>query len=200
MQDGPLDMRMDQAQALTAADIVNRYSQAELSGLLWHLGEEREARRISQRIIAAREKQAIETTCQLAALIETAKGGRRGKRQHPATKSFQALRMAVNGELEGIDRGLHEGLQLLKDGGRMAVISFHSLEDRRVKHFFRDHEGCWVAQQSGGEQWQGVLPAVKRLTRKAVKPSATECAENVRARSSRLRVAERLASPHQDRS
>jgi len=133
------------------------------------------------------------TTGALAALIEEAKGGRRGRRQHPATKSFQALRMVVNGELEGIERGLQAGLRLLKAGGRMAVISFHSLEDRAVKQFFREHEGRWEAQAAGGERWVGALPAVRRITRKAVQPSADECTANPRARSSRLRLAERLA-------
>ncbi len=193
MQDGPLDMRMDQGQALTAAVVVNTYPEDALRELLWRLGEEREARRIARWIVERREQEPLTTTGELAALIEEAKGGRRGRRQHPATKSFQALRMAVNGELEGIERGLQEGLQLLRTGGRMAVISFHSLEDRAVKQFFREHEGCWEAQAAGGERWVGELPAVRRITRKAVQPTADECAANPRARSSKLRVAERLA-------
>jgi 16S rRNA (cytosine1402-N4)-methyltransferase len=193
MQDGPLDMRMDQGQVLTAAVVVNTYPEAALRELLWRLGEEREARRIARRIVERREQGDLTTTGVLAALIEEAKGGRRGRRQHPATKSFQALRMEVNGELDGIEQGLQAGLRLLKTGGRMAVISFHSLEDRAVKQFFREHEGRWEAQAAGGERWVGELPAVRRITRKAVQPSAAECAANPRARSSILRVAERVA-------
>jgi len=195
MHDGPLDMRMDQGQALTAAMVVNTYPEEALRELLWRLGEEREARRIARRIVEQREQHALLTTGVLAALIEEAKGGRRGRRQHPATKSFQALRMEVNGELEGVERGLQGGLRLLKERGRMAVISFHSLEDRCVKQFFKEHEGRWVSQAAGGECWDGTLPPVRRITRKAVQPSVAECAGNPRARSSRLRVAERLASP-----
>ena len=192
MQDGPLDMRMDQGQALTAAVVVNTYPEEALRELLWRLGEEREARRIVRRIVARREQEPLATTGALAALIEEAKGGRRGRRQHPATQSFQALRMEVNGELDGIERGLQGGLRLLKAGGRMAVISFHSLEDRCVKQFFREHEGRREAQAAGGERWVGELPAMRRITRKAVQPSPDECAANPRSRSSRLRVAERL--------
>jgi len=195
MQDGPLDMRMDQSRGMTAAEVVNTFAEAELSTLIWRLGEERDARLIARRLVERRAQSPLTTTGELAALIEAAKGGRRGRRQHPATKTFQALRMVVNGELEGIERGLQAGLQLLKAGGRMAVISFHSLEDRAVKQFFRNHEGCWEAQAAGGECWVGEEPAMRRVTRKAAKPSPAECETNPRARSARLRVAARLAGP-----
>jgi len=195
MQDGPLDMRMDQSRGMTAAEVVNTFAEAELSTLIWRLGEERDARLIARRLVERRAQSPLTTTGELAALIEAAKGGRRGRRQHPATKTFQALRMVVNGELEGIERGLQAGLQLRKAGGRMAVISFHSLEDRAVKQFFRNHEGCWEAQAAGGECWVGEEPAMRRVTRKAAKPSPAECETNPRARSARLRVAARLAGP-----
>jgi len=199
MQDGPLDMRMDQRQALTAAVVVNTYSEADLAAIFWCLGEERDSRRIAKRIVEQRELEPFATTGALAALISAAKGGRRGRRQHPATKAFQALRMTVNHELESIEKGLSDGLQLLKPGGRMAVISFHSLEDRCVKHFFREHEGRWESLAAGGERWNGALPAVRRITRKAQKPSAAECRENPRARSAILRVSERLEGPDKGR-
>lgn len=192
--EGPLDMRMDQRQELTAAVVVNRYPEAELSALLRTFGEEHSARRIAQAVVARREERAFADTEDLAELIWLVKGGRRG-RQHPATKSFQALRMEVNGELGGIEQGLQEALRILKNGGRMAVISFHSLEDRLVKHFFAEHEGRWVSLVAGGERWEGTLPTVRRITRKPVLPTETECADNPRARSSKLRVAERVSAP-----
>jgi 16S rRNA (cytosine1402-N4)-methyltransferase len=199
MQDGPLDMRMDQGQPLSAAEVVNTYTETELAEIFWRLGEERDARRIAKRIVAQREREPFAGTLQLADVVSVAKGGRRGRRQHPATKVFQALRMTVNRELEGIDAGLSGGLGLLKPGGRMAVISFHSLEDRCVKHFFRAHEGQWRALAQGGERWEGEQPPVRRVIRKALKPSDAECGENPRARSATLRVAERLTDPEAGR-
>lgn len=194
MHDGPLDMRMDQSQLLTAAEVVNTYAEHVLCDLIRRFGEEPTARRIARQIVERRETEPFTGTGDLAALIWEVKGGRRG-RQHPATKSFQALRMEVNRELEGVEQGLHAGLALLKQGGRMAVISFHSLEDRCVKQFFGEHEGRWVSQAAGGEHWEGALPPVLRITRKPVQPADAECAENSRARSSKLRVAERVAAP-----
>ncbi|HAS83263.1 MAG TPA: 16S rRNA (cytosine(1402)-N(4))-methyltransferase [Verrucomicrobia bacterium] len=192
MTDGPLDMRMDQGQALTAAGVVNTYPEQRLCDLFRAYGEEPSAWRIAQRIVARRLERPFERTSELAALIWEVKGGRRG-RLHPATQCFQALRMEVNRELDGVEQGLQAGLQLLRTGGRMAVISFHSLEDRCVKRFFSAHEGRWVSQEAGGACWDGVLPAVERITRKAVQPGEAECLENPRARSSRLRVVERVA-------
>jgi len=194
MSDGPLDMRMDQRQDLTAAVVVNTYPEASLHGVLREFGEEHDARRIARAVVARRTERAFEGTADLAALIWEVKGGRRG-RQHPATKSFQALRMEVNAELDGLAQGLREALRILSVGGRMAVISFHSLEDRLVKRFFAEHEGRWASQVAGGERWEGTLPAVRRVTRKPVCPAETECADNPRARSSKLRVAERVSAP-----
>ncbi len=194
MQDGPLDMRMDQTATRTAADIVNTSSEQELVMILKTYGEERSARRIASAIVNRRKVKPFQTTLDLAETIAGIKGGRRG-RTHPATQSFQAIRMAVNGELEGVESGLREGLGLLRDGGRMAVITFHSLEDRMVKRFFAGHEGRWESLAAGGERWNGECPPMRRITRKPVKPTEAECRENPRARSSKLRVAERVSEP-----
>ncbi len=188
LHDGPLDMRMDRSQALTAARLVNESSQEELANILWTLGEESASRRIARLI--ARERP-IETTGRLADLVARAKGGRHG-RVHPATKTFQALRMAVNHELESLEQGLEAGLQLLKPGGRMAVISFHSLEDRAVKQGFARHVGKWESLPAGGRRWVGEQPAARWLTRKPVTASAEEIKDNPRARSAKLRAVERL--------
>ncbi len=194
MHDGPLDMRMDTRQALTAAEVVNTWPEREMSRIFYKLGEERQARRIARVIALRRDEHPFTTTSDLAGVIAAATGGRRG-RLHPATRAFQALRMTVNGELEGIIGGLNAGLALLKDNGRMAVISFHSLEDRCVKHFFTEHEGRWLSQAAGGEVWEGQQPPLRRVTRKPVCPTQAECECNARARSSKLRVVERTAVP-----
>jgi len=194
MHDGPLDMRMDQSAPTTAADVVNTTSEQDLVALLRTLGEERSARRVASEIVHRRHERPFETTGDLAEVISKAKGGRRGH-THPATQSFQAIRMLVNREIEGIDAGLNGGLELLREGGRMAVITFHSLEDRPVKHFFAAHEGRWESLAAGGERWKGDLPPMKRITRKPVQPTDAETRSNPRARSSKLRVAERLKAP-----
>lgn len=189
--DGPLDMRMDQGQALDAEKVVNEFSEDELISCLFELGEERKARRIARGIVAAREMERIRSTGRLAEIVAGAAGGRRGAR-HPATKTFQAIRMKVNDELGSLDRGLVAGLGLLKAGGRMAVITFHSLEDRMVKTFFARHAGRWESLQQGGSEWIGEQPAVKLVNRKPVSPSDDEIVKNRRARSAKLRVAERI--------
>jgi 16S rRNA (cytosine1402-N4)-methyltransferase len=195
MHDGPLDMRMDRSQRRTAADVVNGMSERELVSILRKYGEEHSARKVAAVIVRRRAEKSFETTGDLAEVISDAKGGRRG-RTHPATKSFQAIRMEVNGELGGVESGLRGGVELLRSGGRMAVITFHSLEDRIVKRFFAAHEGRWESLAAGGERWEGELPAMKRITRKPVQPAEAESLSNPRARSSKLRVAERIMSPY----
>lgn len=190
MRDGPLDMRMDRTQSTTAADLVNTRPLSELADLLRRYGEEPRARAIAARIVARREASPFARTAELAGLVAEVYGGRR-ERIHPATRTFQALRIAVNGELAALARAVEGGLALLKPGGRMAVIAFHSLEDRIVKQCFAEHEGRWEAQEQGGVAWRGSLPAVRRLTRKPVVPADEECEQNPRARSAKLRVAER---------
>lgn len=191
MKDGPLDMRMDRQQSLTAAGIVNEWPESELARIIRMYGEERSARRIAQAIAEARIQKPFSTTTELAALVEQVKGGRRGK-IHPATQTFQAIRMAVNQELDGLERGLESAVNLLASGGRLAVISFHSLEDRMVKHIFRDHVGRMESLHAGGERWVGNEPKVRRITKKPVVPTEDECNRNARARSAKLRVVERI--------
>lgn len=188
---GPLDMRMDRKQDRTAADLVNGLSEGEMRKLLWVLGEEKAARRIARSIVRERDREPITTTERLATIVEDAKGGRRG-RTHPATKTFQAFRMAVNEEMENLDKGLEAALSLLKENGRLAVITFHSLEDRRVKQFMRKHIGRMESLQQGGERWVGEEPKMRAVSKKPVTASREEQRENPRSRSAKLRVAERI--------
>ena len=189
--EGPLDMRLDRSEPRTAADLVNGMEESELADVIFELGEERDARRIARAIVAERVRSPIRTTRRLADVVAAAKRGPRGK-IHPATQTFQALRIAVNRELESLDRGLEGALALVKPGGRVGVISFHSLEDRRVKRFFAEHAGRWESLEQGGERWVGAEPQVKLVTRKPVTASEDEIRANPRARSAKLRVAERV--------
>ena len=192
-RDNPLDMRMDDRQELTAALLLKRLPEAELADVLWRYGEERMSRRIAKAVAQARARGAVpETTAQLAELVSNAKGGRRGH-AHPATQTFQALRIAVNGELAALETVLPAALDLLAPGGRLAVISFHSLEDRMVKQFMATHEGRMESLAKGGSRWSGQLPRARRVVRKAVVASEDETARNPRARSAKLRVLERMA-------
>ena len=191
--DQPLDMRMDDRQELTAAALLQRLPEAELADVLRRYGEERMARRIAKAVARARERGATPaTTAQLAELVSNAKGGRRGH-AHPATQTFQALRIAVNGELAALEQALPAALDLLAPGGRLAVISFHSLEDRMAKQFMVAHEGRMEALAKGGSRWVGQLPRARRVDRKALVAGADETARNPRARSAKLRVLERTA-------
>ena len=193
MRDSPLDMRMDDRQELTAAALLKQLSPAELADVLWRYGEESMSRRIAKTIAGALERgEPLETTAQLAELVSQAKGGRRG-RTHPATQTFQALRIAVNGELAALETVLPAALGLLAPGGRLAVISFHSLEDRMVKQFMTAHEGRMESLAKGGARWIGQLPRARRVTRKAVTATEEEMARNPRSRTAKLRVLERMA-------
>jgi 16S rRNA (cytosine1402-N4)-methyltransferase len=174
--DAPLDMRMDVQQKLRAYDLVNEEGETELARIIYTFGEERASRRIARAIVRARRRRPIESTAELRSAIEGALGGRRRGRIHPATRTFQALRIAVNHELESLDALLKCGPARLAEGGRMAVIAYHSLEDRAVKERFRElaRTGEFVS-----------------VTGKAVKSGAAEMARNPRARSARLRCIER---------
>ena len=171
-KDGPLDMRMDQTQSTTAADLLNTADESELIRILREYGEEPKAKRIAKLII---EKRPMETTHQLAAIVKQAWPGY--SRSHPATRTFQAIRIAVNDELGQLERALPLWMQLLKPGGRLGVISFHSLEDSVVKRFFKEH---------GGNRYDAQL---KILTARPSIASADELVTNPRARSAKLRVA-----------
>jgi len=190
--DGPLDMRFDRTGGETAQAFLQRVTERELVELLRAQGETRWARRIAKAIIRAREEKPIATTAELARIVERAKEGRRGARLHPATKTFMAVRMAVNRELESIERGVRAALELVKIGGRVAVITFHSTEDRLVKRLLASHVGSWESLASGGRRWRGEEPAVTWINRKPVTPQAEEIEQNPRARSAKLRVVERI--------
>jgi len=190
MAEGPLDMRMDGTQTTTAADLVNSMPEKELADLIFRLGEEPASRRIAAAIVRERAVSPITTTSRLAGIVADAKGGRRG-RIHPATQTFQALRMAVNEELESVRKGLEGALRVLRPGGRLAVITFHSLEDREVKSCFRAHEMREESLPQGGTRVVGREPLVIRVNRKSIAAGDEEVRANPRARSARLRVVER---------
>lgn len=188
--DGPLDMRMDPTTGESAADLVAGLGVDELAEIFRCLGEEPGARRAAQAIVRERAKAAIATTGRLAEVVGRALGGRPGGK-NPATRVFQALRMAVNGEMENLERALEAGLGLLKPGGRFAVITFESLTDRAVKRCFAAHVGKMASLQQGGERWEGSEPAVAKVTGHPVTARDEELAENPRARSAKLRIVER---------
>ena len=194
--EGPLDMRMDTTAPFTAAELIATASEEELARIFRELGEEPRAKQFARVITRARKEQSpVTTTALLAALsLEGAAGRRRFAGRHPATLVFQALRMAVNREIEELDAALEAGLALLADHGKMVVITFESGTDRRVKTTFAAHAGRHVSLQEGGSRWEGKLPAVERLTRHAVAPSAEERAANPRARSAKLRAVRCLAA------
>jgi 16S rRNA (cytosine1402-N4)-methyltransferase len=187
MHDGPLDMRFDPEQGQTAADLINRLPEASLAELLSRYGEVAASRKLARAIVGARP---LRTTHQLAGLI-VSQVGRRG-RVHPATQVFQALRIAVNDELETLEQALPDAVDLLAPGGRLAVISFHSLEDRLVKRFFREQARDCVCPPQQPVCTCAARAAVRLVTRKAVKPGEAEVAQNPRSRSARLRVVEKL--------
>ncbi len=190
---GPLDMRFNQlATGPTAADIVNTYTERDLAQILFTYGEESKARRIARAIVAAREAGRIETAAQLVSIVERAVGGRRGQPIHPATRTFQALRIAVNRELDVLRDALSGALGLLAPGGRIVVISFHSLEDRIVKTFFRSEARGCICPPETPVCICGHQPALRILTPKPIRPSEEEQALNPRSRSALLRAAERL--------
>jgi 16S rRNA (cytosine1402-N4)-methyltransferase len=203
MKDGPLDMRMG-ASGPSAADVVNQMAERDLANIIFRLGEERNARRIARSIVERRVSQPFETTADLAALVENAVGGRRGARTHPATHTFQAIRMYVNDELGELARGLAAAEQVLKPGGRLVVVTFHSLEDRLVKQWLRERTGGVPA---GSRHLplaaKAKAPSFVQITNKALQPSEKEVETNPRARSARLRAALRteaaaFASPADD--
>jgi 16S rRNA (cytosine1402-N4)-methyltransferase len=193
-KDGPLDMRMEKAGA-SAADMVNSLSETELADIFWRFGEERHSRRIARAIVADRKATPFTSTRQLAELmrriVPRSKDG-----IDPATRAFQGLRIAVNDELGEVTRGLIAAERLLKDGGRLAVVSFHSLEDRVVKDFLKERSGA-EARPSRHLPIAAPphTPSFRLLTKKPISPSAAEMAGNARSRSSRLRLAERTAAP-----
>ncbi|MEA4908875.1 MAG: 16S rRNA (cytosine(1402)-N(4))-methyltransferase RsmH, partial [Anaerolineaceae bacterium] len=190
MSAGPLDMRFGPQVEHTAGELVNRWSETELADLIWRYGEEPLSRRIARVIVHNRP---IHTTQQLADLIEKAAGKQRGRHHHPATKTFQALRIGVNQELQAIEEALPQAVDALASGGRLAVISFHSLEDRLVKQYFRQESRDCICPPGQPVCTCGHKAQLTELTRRPVFPSEAEVAGNARSRSARLRVVEKLA-------
>ena len=190
MKDGPLDMRMNPALPMSAADLVNTASEEELANLFYNYGEEQASRRIAARLVRARELRPFTTTLELAAAVESVVP-RRG-RTHPATKVFQALRIAVNRELESLDEGLEQFTRRLRSGGRLGVITFHSLEDRKVKTFFKTRSAEFLDRP----EWPAPRPnpdfRFRLVTGKPVVADKAEQSENPRSRSAKLRVVERI--------
>ncbi|MEO8456439.1 MAG: 16S rRNA (cytosine(1402)-N(4))-methyltransferase RsmH [Chloroflexota bacterium] len=189
--ESPLDMRFSESQTLTAADIVNDYEEEDLANLIWEFGEERHSRRIARAILRARP---LSTTTDLAAVVQKAAPGGRS-RIHPATRTFQALRIAVNDELGSLTSALEQARDILGDGGRLVVISFHSLEDRIVKQFFtREAKDC-ICPPEQPTCTCGHKASLRILTKRPIAPGADELKRNPRSRSAKLRAAERLAGP-----
>jgi 16S rRNA (cytosine1402-N4)-methyltransferase len=192
-QDGPLDMRMDTRQSVTAATLVNETRPEQLARWFWELGGERQGLRLARAIERERAVAPIQTTGQLAALVERL-NPRRGRRIHPATRVFQALRMAVNDEAHMLEAGLKAVWSLLRPGGRLAVITFHSVEDRLVKTFGRERVRAYTlpAGVDVPELRQPAVPQARWVSRKAIQPSAEELAGNPRCRSAQLRILEKI--------
>jgi 16S rRNA (cytosine1402-N4)-methyltransferase len=190
MRNGPLDMRMDPRTSLTAAMIVNEYSEEELTRIFRELGEEPAARRIATMIVKTRKTSPFRETLPLARTVEKLVG--RHGRQHPATQIFQALRMEVNDELGALDQGLRVLTARLEPSGRIAVITFHSLEDRIVKNFFRNHSREWLDRPEWPEPQRNPDYDLTRVTPKPVEPVEEEQRANPRSRSAKLRVAEKI--------
>lgn len=191
MRDGPLDMRMDPTQGVSAAEWINTAKEQEIADVFYRLGEERHSRRMARRIVEERQKAAITSTGRLAEIVKEANPAWE-KDKHPATRAFQGLRIFINSEFEEISNGLEQALAVLAVGGRLVVISFHSLEDRIVKKF--------IAVQTKGDNFPRDLPVPQEMLNprlitmgKAVKPGADEVRENPRARSAIMRVAEKIA-------
>jgi 16S rRNA (cytosine1402-N4)-methyltransferase len=190
MREGPLDMRMDANRGMTAADLVNTAPAEMLEDILRRFGEERAARRMARAIVSARTREALRTTQDLVRVLEGV-APRHGK-THPATRAFQAFRIAVNDEIGSLERGLRVITDRLRSGARLAVITFHSLEDRVVKDFFSEKSREWLDRPEWPEPRPNDARAFRRITRKPITPTEAECRENPRARSAKLRVVERI--------
>ena len=194
MRDGPLDMRMGQA-GVSAEDVVNEASEALLADILYHYGEERAARRIAKAIVVERLKYRINTTLQLAEIIEKCLPRKKPGQSHPATRSFQAIRIAVNDEFGQLAQGLMAAERALKPGGKLAVVTFHSSEDRIVKRFMAERSSTGGGGSRYAPEAEARIPGFTLTPRKAIAPSDAEIAQNPRARSAKLRIATRTDAP-----
>jgi 16S rRNA (cytosine1402-N4)-methyltransferase len=190
--EGPLDMRFDPDHGDPASVLVNSMAEDQLADLIWRFGEEPGSRRVAHAIVRERKRTRIETTTHLAEVVAQALGGRRGRGIHPATRTFQALRIATNDELSALEQALVGAVDVLAPRGRLAVISFHSLEDRLVKQFVEWESAQCVCPPGTPICVCGHRPRLRKVTKRAVRAGSTEVAANPRARSANLRVAERL--------
>ena len=199
-QNGPLDMRMDSSAPLTAADVVNTYPEEKLANVIYEYSEERKSRQIANAIARHREQKPFETTEELALLAKKVLGSPKPKKgesfKHPATRLFQALRIEVNQELEVLKSALKDALSVLKPGGRLAVITFHSLEDRIVKQYFKSESVDCICPPRIPQCVCGHKASIELLTRKPVEASEEEIAQNPRSRSAKLRVVQKLEAKH----
>lgn len=191
MKDAPLDMRMDRSKGITAFDVVNTYSEGDITNILYKYGEESYAKKIAQRIIERRSEKQIETTFELVEIIESAVPGKYKKEGHVAKKTFQAIRIEVNKELEVLENTIDDMIELLKPGGRLCIITFHSLEDRIVKEKFKEAENPCICPRDFPMCMCGRKPKGKVITRKPIIASSEEMTGNSRARSAKLRVFEK---------
>jgi 16S rRNA (cytosine1402-N4)-methyltransferase len=196
MQEGPLDMRMGQ-EGLAASDLVNALPESDLAEILFKLGEERRARAIAKAIVARRAEKPITTTAELSELVASVLGRKRDETKHPATRTFQGLRLYLNEELDELARGLAAAERLLKARGRLAVVTFHSLEDRIAKRFFASRSAPPPRASRHLPEATGEIlaPSFRLLNRRPVEPNQAEIRRNPRARSARLRAAERTEAP-----
>ena len=188
-REGRIDMRFDNRQDLTAHHIVNKYTQGQLADIIFQFGQEPRSRRVAAAIVGARP---IDTTTGLASVVARAVGRPRKGRSHPATRTFQALRIAVNRELDNLKTGLEQAIEALRSGGRLVAISYHSLEDRLVKSIIRQEASGCICPPGTPECVCGHEASIKAITRRVIKPSPEEVKANPRSRSARMRVAERL--------
>ncbi|MGJ8633154.1 MAG: 16S rRNA (cytosine(1402)-N(4))-methyltransferase RsmH [Luteolibacter sp.] len=191
MREGPLDMRMGPNATMTAADLVNTWEESEIARIIYTFGEEKRSRRIAAAIVHQRAEKSFTTTLELASCIEKAIG--RNSKIHPATRTFQAIRMAINEELESLSAILSSASKILKPGGRLLVITFHSLEDRMVKRFLRHHSQPYIDDPTWPEARPNPDCQFQLLSKKAIAPTKGETMTNPRARSAKLRVAQLLA-------
>ena len=189
LRPGPLDMRFDSSQELTAHHIVNEYGEEELANLIYRLGEERKSRRIARAIVRSRP---IEDTAELAEVVRRSMGRQPRRHAHPATRTFQAIRMETNGELEAVEGGVQEAIEVLRPGGRLAVISYHSLEDRLVKRLRTRESSSCICPAGAPACACGHRPTVRLVNRRVIRPSRSEVETNPRSRSAKLRAAERI--------
>ena len=189
LRPGPLDMRFDSSQELTAYQIVNEYGEEELANLIYRLGEERQSRRIARAIVRTRP---IGDTAELAEVVSRSMGRQPRRRTHPATKTFQAIRMETNAELETVEQGVRGAIEVLRPGGRLAVISYHSLEDRLVKRLLARESSSCICPPALPACSCGHEPTVRLVNRRVIRPARTESETNPRSRSAKLRVAERI--------